>query len=424
MLSGGSAVSDSVPRKISAAVAAAMATSPVVAITGARTAGKSTLAAEYIARAGGTAVDLDDPAVRRLATADPAAFVRGLAEPIVVDEFQRVPDLLSAIKSELNRDRRPGRYLLAGSARHDAVPQLADYLTGRVELLRLWPFAMAELARSGSSIVDRLFGATFPVRRTTGADRAEIVSAVLRGGYPIAVGLPEAARARWFGNLATLAVERVSDDVARVRDTALLGRFLRLAAANTAQTRNAAEVGREVGLGRDQAASYLRLLELVYLTFELPAWSTNLSSRVSKRPKLHLVDSGLAAHLQGVTARGLAPTDPVGAARFGPLLETFVVTEVVKQLGWSAVSAEPFYYRRADGIEVDLVLEAADGRVAAIEVKAGSAIGPGAARGLRHLRDRLGGRFVAGWVLNTGSQAQQIDDRIAVAPVDELWTAS
>lgn len=366
-------------------------------------------------------VDLDDPAVRRLATADPTAFVNGLPEPIVIDEFQRVPELLSAIKAELNRDRRPGRFVLAGSARHDAVPELADYLTGRVELLRLWPFAVAELEPAGRSVVDRMFGAEPPRRRVAAMDRRSLVSAVLRGGYPIAVGLAPEQRARWFANLAALVVERVSDDVTQIRHSGVLARFLRLAAASTAQTRNAAELGREVGLGRDQAGAYLRLLELVYLTIELPAWSANLVSRESKRPKLHMVDSGLAAHLQGVTVDQLAPTDPVGAAKFGPLLETFVITEVIKQLGWSSVSARPYHFRTAQGVEVDLVLEADDGQVVAIEVKAGSALTSASSRGLQHLRDQLGDRFVAGWVLNTGPQAQRIGDRLAVAPVDELW---
>jgi predicted AAA+ superfamily ATPase len=159
---------------------------------------------------------------------------------------------------------------------------------------------------------------------------------------------------------------------------ATLGRFLRLAAASTAQLRNAAELGREIGLGRDQSGVYLGLLEVVFLTIELPAWSVNLTARVSKRPKLHLADTGLAAHLQGITATRLAPTDPAGAARFGPLLETFVVTEVIKQLRWSGVTARAYHYRTADGVEVDLVLEADDGRVVAMEVKAGSALTPAA----------------------------------------------
>lgn len=282
---------------------------------------------------------------------------------------------------------------------------------------------MAELEASGPSVVDRLFAGLPLRRRTAGWDRARLVDAVLRGGYPIAAGLPNDARGRWFANLATLVIERISDDVDVVRNTAVLARFLRLAAAGTAQLRNAAELGREVGLGRDQAGAYLRMLEMVFLAIELPAWSVNLTARVSKRPKLHLADTGLAAHLQGVTAARLAPTDPDGAARFGPLLETFVVTEVIKQLGWSEVAAQAYHYRTADGVEVDLVLEAGDGRVVALEIKAGSALTSAATKGLVHLRDRLGDRFVAGLLLNTGTHAQRIGDRLAVAPVDELWAA-
>lgn len=392
-------------------------------MTGARTTGKSTLVAQARARIGGTLVDLDDPAIRRLALEDPTAFVRGLAEPVIIDEFQRVPELLSVIKSELNRDSRPGRFLLAGSTRHDAVPELADFLTGRVELLRLWPFAVAELEAGAPSVVDRLFSGAPVARRVSMLGRDDLADLVVRGGYPIATRLSAAARSRWLTTLAALVVERVSDDVTAVQNSAVLGRFLRLAAANTAQTRNAAELGREIGVGRDQAGVYLRLLNLVYLTVELPAWSTNLSARVAKRPELHLVDSGLAANLQGLTPGRLAATDPVGATRFGALLETFVVTEVLKQLGWAAVNAAASHYRTADGVEVDLLLETQHRRVAAIQIKAGSTATPAGLAGLRHLRDRIGHRFVAGLLLYAGTHGQQVDDRISVAPVDTLWIA-
>lgn len=404
------------------AVRDALASSPVVSITGPRTAGKSTLAREVVAAEGGTYLDLDDPAVRRLAANDPGAFVANLPEPVVLDEFQREPDLLASIKAELNRDRRPGRYVLAGSARHDVVPELADYLTGRVELLTLWPFAVAELEPGMPSVVDRLFdGSLVEERRTSAMSRAELVEVVLRGGYPIAVGLSVGARARWFANLTTLVVERLAEDVGQIRRSDRLSRFLRLTAARTGQVLNAAEIGREDGIGRDQAGTYLRRLELAYLVVQLPAWSTNLSARVAKRPKLHLVDSGLAAHLHSITAERLSPVDPAAATRFGALLETFVVTEVLKQLGWSSLFVDAYHYRTTDGVEVDLVLEAPDGRVCGIEVKAGSQLTAAATRGLEHLRDRLGNRFVAGVVLNSGTQAQRIGDRLAVAPVEILW---
>jgi predicted AAA+ superfamily ATPase len=313
--------------------------------------------------------------------------------------------------------------VLTGSARHDVVPELAEYLTGRVELLTLWPFAVTELNGGAASIVDRLFGGSILTeRRDTGISRADLVRLVLRGGYPIAVGLAGEARARWFANLATLVVERLSQDVARVRHTDQLARFLRLCAARTGQQSNAADIGRDVGVAREPAASYLRLLELAYLIIQLPAWSDSLSGRIAKRPKMHLADSGLAAHLQGITADRLSPTDPAAVTRFGALLETFVVTEIIKQLGWSTTSAVPYHFRTARGVEVDLVLEAADGRVCAVEVKAGSVATRSATSGLAYLRDRLGSRFVAGLLLTTGSQAQRLSDRLAVAPVDVLWT--
>jgi predicted AAA+ superfamily ATPase len=410
-----------VQRRVSDTLFATLMTSPVVAITGPRTAGKSTLAHELVAARGGTLLDLDDPAVRRLALADPTAFVRDLPEPVVVDEFQYAPEVLSAIKAELNRDRRPGRFVLTGSARHDVVPELAQYLTGRVDLLTLWPFAEAELTPEAPSIVDRLFEGSILGRRVSALSRTEVVDLVLRGGFPIAVGLPPRARARWFTNLAALVVERFNDDGTAGRRTDAASRFLRLCAARTGQLTNAAEVGRDMGIGRDQSATYLRLLELAYLVIQLPAWSTNLSARVAKRPKLHLVDSGLAAHLQGLTAARISPVDPNAASRFGALLETFVVTEVLKQIGWSSRQVDAFHFRTNDGVEVDLVLEAADGQVCAIEVKATGGLSQGATRGLEYLRDRLGDRFVTGVVLTLGDQAQRIGDRLAVAPIDALW---
>ncbi|MGQ0468206.1 MAG: ATP-binding protein [Sporichthyaceae bacterium] len=411
-----------VERRLWAEVRAALTAGPVVALTGPRTSGKSTLVRRLVAELGGTYLDLDDPAVQVLARSDPGAFVRDLAEPIAIDEFQRAPEVLAAIKAELNRDYRPGRYLLAGSARHDVVPELADYLTGRVELSTLWPFAMAELEPGAASIVDRIRdGSAVRVRRTEALGRADLVRLVLRGGYPIANALDGAARDRWFRNLATLVVERTADDVEPVRHRETLAKCLRLAAARTAQLATAADIGREIGLGRDQAGFYLRLLERAYLTLRLPAWSSNPTSREIKRPKLHLVDSGLAAHLVQAREGGLSPVDPAGATRFGALLETFVVTEVLKQVGWAREPVTLHHYRSVSGAGVDLVLEYSDGCVAGIEVKAAATAGGDAGRGLAQLRDRIGDRFVGGLVLTTGPHAQSIADRLAVAPIDVLW---
>jgi len=401
----------------------ALGWSPAVAITGPRTTGKSTLARHLVSRFGGSLLDLDEPSVRTLALDDPAAFINGLDEPIVIDEFQRAPELLSAIKAALNRDRRPGRFVLTGSARHDAVPEIADFLTGRVELLTLWPFAEAELSPPGPTIIDELFSGVAVDRRIEARlTRDDAVRLVVRGGYPIAVTSDPAARERWFANLAQLVVERITTDVQPMRRGDVAHTMLRLAAARTAQISNAADIGRDAGLGRDQAGAYMRLLELVYLVIRLPAWSTNVSSQQIKRPKVHLVDSGLAAHLQGATT--FQASEPVAAKRFGALFETFVVTEFLKQLGWSTTRATAFHYRTTRGLEVDLVLETADGRVAGVEVKAGSRVRPDDLAGLRDLRDSLGSRFVGGLVVCTSPQGQRVDDRIAVAPFETLWSST
>lgn len=393
MLSG-----NQVERQLVSTIDEALAASPVVAITGPRISGRSTLARGLVDQRGATLIDLDDSSVRALAQDDPQAFVRGLDEPIVLDEFQRVPDLLGAIKAELDVDRRPGRFMLTGSARHEVVPELAAFLTGRIELLTLWPFAVAEVQPGIRSIVDRLFdGTLLDARRTSGIGRDELINLVITGGYPIATTLANRSDGRRFwrtssgwppDGLLSCSMCRNSEGTPGSAATRL---------ASTCACLNS------------------------YLTVVLPAWSVNLTSRISKRPKLHPVDSGLAAHLQGVTASRLSPVDPAATSRFGALLETFVVMEVIKQLGWAEQPAAAYHYRMPDGIEVDLVLEAADGRVAAIEVKAGSRVTQSSTAGLAHLRDRLGERFEAGIVLTTGSQTQRIGDRLAVAPVDSLW---
>ena len=410
-----------IPRLILPRVREAIAAGPVVAITGPRTAGKSTLAATLAAEHGSPVVDLDDPATRSLAEADPEAFLDLGPEPLFLDEFQRVPALLAGIKASLNRDRRPGRFVLTGSARHDAVPDLGDFLTGRVDLVTLWPFAQAELTEAPPTpLADRLFGDT-PHRATTTMRRNDVVAAVIRGGYPIAVGLAPPARRRWFANLAQLVIERISDDVRTIRRSNSPARVLRLAAGRTGQLLNHAELGRDAGLGRDQTAEYINLLEAVYLVRRLPAWAPSLAAREAKRPKLHMVDTGLAAHLTGLTQERVSPRDPGAMTGFGHLLESWVVGEVDRQLSWADGFFQLGHFRTGDGVEVDIVVERDDGLVAGLEVKAGTAVGSRDGAGLRLLRDRLGSRFAAGWILYLGPRSGRLDDRITALPLSTLW---
>ncbi len=396
-----------------------------VALMGPRTTGKSTLARQLAGELGGSYLDLDDMERAALAVQDPTGFVGGLPEPVVIDEFQHAPGVLAAIKAELNADYRPGRFLLTGSAHIRAVPALSKYLAGRVSIRTLLPFAEAELRGAPRNVVDGLFrdGVNEIRRDHTNTRREEITDLVVRGGFPLAVAIEPSRRPQWFRSLGTTIVERIDDDVRALRRPDHVAQLLRLAAAGTARLLNVAELGREIGLGRDQTGEYFDLLEAVHACYRLPAWSTNLMSRVTKSPKLHMVDTGWAATLLGLPASRFHPSDPLGSKLFGQLLETFVVNEMRKQAGWAVEAVTMYHARVADTFEVDLVMESADGRVVGIEVKASATVDRRTGRHLRTMRDRLGDRFVGGLVLHTGSVAQRIDDRIAVAPIELMWTA-
>jgi len=248
--------------------------------------------------------------------------------------------------------------------------------------------------------------------------RAAIFARVVAGGFPEAQTRTSRGRTRWFESYVRTVVERDVADVVRVHRPDDLARLARLLASRTATTINVTSLANELDIPRTTLTGYLPLLRAVFFCFALPAWSRNVTSRAIKQPKLHVTDSGVAAHLLGATAEVLGAA---GAAHAGALLETFAVSEVVRQIGWAETRVTPHHFRARDGSEVDLVLEAADGRVAAIEVKAARSVGSRDLRGLRLLRDRLGDKFVGGVVLCACDSVRPAGDRICVAPVSAIW---
>ncbi len=232
------------------------------------------------------------------------------------------------------------------------------------------------------------------------------------------------ARRRWFGSYLRTIVGRDVPEMARGRHLGELPRLIRVLAARTGQELVVENVARETGIERRLLSrSYLPLLETIYLTVSLPAWSRNFTSRAIKHPKSYIADSGFAAHLLGVDEWALA--SPTNAAR-GPLIETFALDELVRQASRLLHPEVTLYhYRTRDGAEVDIVAEAADGRIVAFEVKAARSVSRAASRaliGLRDLVDRAGGRFVAGVVLYLGDQALPAGDRLTVLPLSHLWS--
>lgn len=407
----------SIPRWIGPRIVAALADTPVVVLNGARQVGKSTLVASLRYPGSVEIATLDDAATREAARVDPRAFVQRPVDTLVIDEAQLEPSLFRAIKAEVDRDRRPGRYLLTGSSRLLAAPDMADSLVGRVEPIELWPFSQDELGRRRGRFLEHLFDAPRLLLRAGSVTRDQLVARVCAGGFPEAVRRTPARRRAWFDSYITTSVQRVVRELADLERLAELPRLLKLCAARSGTELNASAVASDFGIPVRTIAGYLAHLSTAFLLQLIPAWSTNLSAKVIRRPKLLLVDSGLAAHLIGATPSTLARH---GAA-FGPLLETFVGMELRKLSTWSEAPPQLFHFRDRSGIEVDFVLEQPDGRIAGIEVKATSTPRAEDFRGLRFLADKLGDRFAYGILLNAAPEATPFGPKLAALPFDVLW---
>lgn len=397
---------------------------PVLLLEGPRSVGKSTLLREIAAAVGAAVLDLDDVATREAVAADPATFV-GQPGPVCIDEYQHVPLVLDAIKAELNRDGRPGRFILTGSARHESLPAAAQALTGRLHRMSVLPLSQGEIGSTVESFLEHVVDGRIAdvVGRVASTDRDEYIERVVAGGFPIPLGRPTAAgAARWFDDYIRLTLERDVAELSRVEQAAVLPRLLERLAGQTAQVLNVARAARDLGIGERTADGYVRLLEAVFLVQRLPAWGTTLTARSAARPKIHLVDSGVAARLSRSTPARLGQRDPTALTEFGHLLETFVVGELLKQASWLDGVAGVGHWRTRDGDEVDLVVEAGDGGIVAFEVKAAQRMAGRDLTPLRKLRSVLGDRFRGGVGLYLGERSYTVEDRIHVAPVDHLWS--
>lgn len=388
-------------------------------VVGPRQVGKSTLVQQVIAaRPGSTYLTLDDLTVQGAAQADPAGFIAGLTGTVAIDEIQRAPGLLLAIKAAVDRDRRPGRFVLTGSTNVLALPTISDTLAGRIQVIRLRPLSQGELTGSREDFIDRAFdpGAIFPAGPVS---RADIVDRIVAGGYPEAVGRRGERRAAWFESYLTTIVQRDVLDLSRIEDLAALPRLLTLLATRSAGLLNVADVSRSLGMPLSTVQRYLAILEAIMLVEPIPAWAANLGRRLIRAPKVGLVDSGLVAHLQGMTPKRLL-ADP---DRLGPLLESFVIEELRRQSTWMTAPPGLFHYRDGAGQEVDAVLEQRDGSIVGVEVKASATVVPADTRGLRALRSATDDRFVRGIVLYSGDAVVPLGDRLVALPLPALWSA-
>lgn len=437
-----------VPRLATTRMLEAIADSPAVLIAGPRQCGKTTLAqslceARYVTGAGrlpglppdGSGyeyITFDDVAARSAARADPVGFVADLPALVVLDEVQRVPEIFTAVKVAIDRNRVFGRFVLTGSTNVLLVPMMADSLAGRLETVRLHPLAQAELEATPTVVtpeaggdaagpqggfLDAMFGDAF---KTTTSHRlgAELATRIAGGGYPAALARPPGPRrTRWYNDYIDALIQHDITDLARISNLGALPRLLEVAAARTAGLFNVSRIAAPFHLSTPTVRNYLTLFERLYLVDILPPWHSNRLKRLVKTPKLHLGDTGLACALLGADAETLVADRQL----LGRLLETFVYGELRRQAGWLDDRMRFYHFRDRDGYEVDIVIERGAAQVAGIEVKAAATVTETDFRGLRKLRAAAGSKFAGAVLLYDGELSVTFGNGLRAVPLSELW---
>lgn len=406
------------PRQAGAALARALQHAPAVCLLGPRQCGKSALARRQAPAR--PYVTFDDPALLAAAAADPGGFVAGLPATVTLDEIQRVPALLPAIKLAVDRDRRAGRFLLTGSADLLLLPAVSESLAGRMEIVRLHPLTEAEKDRRPGRFLERLLaGALKPRIRGDGPAPLDLARRLLEGGFPEAARRPASRLRPWHRAYVDALVERDARDVATLRNLDHLRSLLTMLAHQTAQLLNVNAVATHLGIRRETVENHLAALERLFLVRRLPAWHPNEARRLVKAPKLHVVDSGVAATLMGLTGNDWLTE----RHQFGHLLESFALQQLTAQAAATGADVTFCHYRDKDQVEVDVVI-ARGRKVWGVEVKAGSTIADSDGRGLRRLADAAGHHFQRGVVLYGGaSTLPTADSRVVAVPLAELWSA-
>ncbi len=400
-----------------------IATWPVVILEGPRTVGKSTLLQEIATSSGVKIVDLDEPDVRQQVEADPQGYVKG-TRPVLIDEYPKIPQLIQHIKAQLNRDGSPGQFILTGSASLEASRSDLDALVGRYGDVLILPLSQSEIEGRSGNFVEQVLRDAEALRSSgpSGTDRESYIRRVLTGGFPLLVkSLDPTDRYQRFSNYVDQSINYGMANLAAIRERENLQLLLYRYAAQTGQLLNMRGAARDVGLKQGTAENYTRLLETLFLIHRLPAWKATDSGPVS-RPKLYVVDSGVAGRLLRLTEERVRSGEPLFLKQYGHLLETFVLGEIRKMLSWMDGPSTIGYWRNRRGNEVDIVVERPDDdAVIGIEVKSGARVAQDDWKGLRTFREEVGSRFHAGLVMYTGDMPYRLDDGIYAIPIDKLW---
>ncbi len=409
------------PRFISSPIIEALADRPVVLITGARQTGKTTLVREILKKVHSAQyITLDDLSIRNAAQNDPQGFLARYSGPLIIDEIQLAPELLSAIKLEVDSNRQAGRFLLTGSANVLTVPRISESLAGRMEIFNLFPLSQGELSSKKEAFIDWLFSEKFELSSFSKSNDRSLMNRIINGGYPEIVQKSDASRKEaWFRNYVTTILQRDIRDLANINGLTQMPRLLELLATRITTLVNFSELSRSIQIPHTSLKRYLALFETTFLTYRLPSWSGNLGKRIVKSPKLFFTDSGLASSFLGEDIDSLAkPSHQSGA-----LLENFILSELYKQKTWSKTNPHFFHFRSQTGQEVDFILEDRKRRCIGIEVKSSSTVRFDDFKALKWFKENTS-QFLRGIVLYRGQEMIPFGGDLYAVPIDAMWQVS
>ncbi|WP_252178193.1 ATP-binding protein [Endozoicomonas sp. 4G] len=404
------------PRYLQPKINEALQDTPVVCLLGARQVGKSTLCRELSPER--AYLTFDDSSVLQAAKDDPAGFVQNLPEYVTLDEVQRVPELLFAIKAEVDRNRKPGRFLLTGSANLMLLPRVKESLAGRIEILHLQPLTEAEKESIPPVFLQRLFTQTLSA--SIKGEQKEIhgiAERVCQGGFPEPnTHTPHRAR-QWFNQYLQTIIQNDIRDIANIRDEDKMLKLAELLSLRTGNLLNISSIATDLKIRRETTDKYISILEHLFLFYRLPAWHNNAAKRLVKAPKIHIADSGLATMLDRLKAEEWRDY----STPFGPVLESFVIQQIRAQTEWLDDPVHLSHYRDKNKVEVDLVIEY-NRDIYGIEIKKAISIQEKDGEGLRCLADQAGERFKGGVLIYCGNNALPLKTENCMAvPVDWLW---
>lgn len=405
------------PRFTTRLVREALADTPVVFVMGARQVGKTTLVRDLM-DGSWEYITFDDTAQAEVARADPVGFIRNLPpKRIAIDEVQRVPETLLAIKQAVDENRTPGRFLLTGSANAFLRPKVSDALVGRMEAVRLATLSECEIAGREPTFLSALLRSDAPVADDVRV-RDHLARRIVTGCFPEPLLRASERRAHaWYQQYVNTLIQRDLSDLPGIGHVEAMTKLLRLTAILSGQLVNLTDLGGRLGLNRLTAGKYLALLGQLFLVERVPAWHAGEFTRMVKTPKMHAVDTGMMCALRGIGRRRLlgSPAD------LGSLLESFVYNELRKQALWVEEPLTFHHYRDKDKVEVDVVMERASGGCYGVEVKAAASLRAGDLTGLKRFRRVAGKRFRMGVLLYDGDHTTSFGDGLFAVPIGALW---